>query len=75
MPDELQVQQQHDEILESGNTPEEVCGGSPELRQEVRQRWKRMRLLEAELEVLFPTSGPGSDNINPVPSSAGAALP
>jgi serine/threonine-protein kinase len=58
MPDDPRLQQLLDEILDSGRTPEEVCGACPELLPEVRQRWLRMRLVEAELEALFPTPTP-----------------
>jgi serine/threonine-protein kinase len=75
MADEFQVQQLLDEILESGSSPEEICAASPELLPEVRERWKQMRLIEAELEALFPSSGPGSDAVNSAPLPAGTALP
>jgi serine/threonine-protein kinase len=52
--DESRVEQLLDEILDSGCTPEEVCGDGSELLPEVRQRWQRVCALEAELDVLFP---------------------
>jgi serine/threonine-protein kinase len=55
MADEPQVQQLLDELLDSECTPEEVCAACPELLPEVRRRWRQMRLVEAELEALFPT--------------------
>src|SRR6516162_7257576 len=48
------VEQLLDEICESGSTPEEVCRACPELLPEVRRRWLEMRILDAELDVLFP---------------------
>ena len=58
MADEPRVQQLLDEILDSECTPEEVCGDWPELLPEVRKRWRQMRIVEAELDALFPTTGP-----------------
>ena len=55
MSDELRVQQLLDEILDSERTPEEVCADCPELLAEVRRRWQQMRLVEAELNAMFPT--------------------
>src|SRR5262249_62105787 len=51
------VQQLLDEISDSGCTPEEVCLDCPELLPEVRRRWLQMRIVEAELDALFPTAG------------------
>src|SRR5262245_1733152 len=42
------------QLLESNVTPEEVCGDSPELLPEVRDRWQRVRRLRGELDALFP---------------------
>ena len=63
MADDPRVQQLLDEISDSGCSPEEVCGACPELLPEVRQRWRQMRLVEAELNAMFPTPGgsPGAD--------------
>ena len=59
MADEPRVQQLLDEILDSERTPEEVCGTWPELLPEVRKRWQADgRIVEAELDALFPTTGP-----------------
>jgi serine/threonine-protein kinase len=60
MADKLRVQRLLDEILESERSPEEVCGDCPELLPEVRRRLYQMRLVEAELDALFPTSGTDS---------------
>ena len=46
-----------EEILESHRTPEEVCQACPELLTEVRDRLRRLRELEAEVDSLFPTTG------------------
>ena len=53
-----QVMRLLEEILESGGTPEEVCGDAPELLWEVRQRLKQCREVDAEIEAMFPASGP-----------------
>src|SRR5262249_55965915 len=63
------------EISESGRTLEEVCGACPELLPEVRRRWGQMRAVEAELDALFPTSGPDPDAEIPAPWHAGGDLP
>jgi eukaryotic-like serine/threonine-protein kinase len=74
--DHPRVQQLLDELLDSGCTPEEVCGDCPELLPEVR-RWQQMCAVEAELDALFPTTGPepGSDGDTRVPWHMGAGLP
>src|SRR6266478_2746666 len=61
MSDPSRVQQLVDEIFDSERTPEEVCADCPELLSEVRQRWLRMRLVEAELTAMFPTPEPRGD--------------
>ena len=55
------VQRLLDEISSSAGTPEEVCATCPELLPEVRWRWRRMRVVEAELDAMFPTSEPDSN--------------
>ena len=75
MAAESRVQQLLDEISDSGRTPEEVCGACPELLPEVRRRWQQMRIVEAELDALFPAPGPGPDADTPPSGHAGADLP
>ena len=53
-------------ILDTGKSPEEVCQGDPELLAQVRARLQYVRLLEAKLDVLLPSSS-GQD--------AGTAVP
>jgi serine/threonine-protein kinase len=55
MDEEARVQQLLDEILDSQRKPEEVCAACPELLPEVRQRWRQVCTVEAEIEALFPT--------------------
>jgi serine/threonine-protein kinase len=52
------VQQLLEEIIDSGRSPEEVCGDCPELLPELRLRWLQVRLVEAELDALFPKPAP-----------------
>src|SRR5262245_7938668 len=56
-----QVQRLLDEIYELGKTPEEVCRDCPELLPEVRQRWRQIQLIDAQVGKLFPGLGTGSD--------------
>jgi tetratricopeptide (TPR) repeat protein len=43
-------------ILDTGKSPEEVCQGDLELLAEVQARLRSLRLLEAKLDVLLPSS-------------------
>ena len=56
MTDDPRVQQLLDELLESDSSPELVCRSCPELLPIVRERWRQMRRLRAELDNLFPPS-------------------
>jgi tetratricopeptide (TPR) repeat protein len=73
--DQQRVEQLLDEILDSGCTPEVACSDCPELLMEVRQRWLRMRAVEAELDALFPNSEISPDAETPAPWRPGATLP
>jgi eukaryotic-like serine/threonine-protein kinase len=61
MPDDPRVEELLEKLLESGDTPEEVCRAFPELLPEVRARWQRLRAVEAEVDELFPESTPHDD--------------
>ena len=61
-----------DELLDSHCTPEEVCGSCPELLLEVRQRWRQMCRVQAELDALFPPPPAASP---PALLPEGTALP
>src|SRR5262245_58584159 len=57
MTDDPRVQQLLDQLLDSHATPEEVCRSCPELLCTVRDRWRQMRRLRADLDALFPPAG------------------
>src|SRR5262249_4253650 len=73
MTSEARVRELLEQILESGSAPEEACASSPELLFEVQQQLKRLRSVENQLEELFPSScpvsddGTGSQSRSPVP--------
>jgi serine/threonine-protein kinase len=73
--EETRVQRLLDELLDSGSTPEAVCGDCPELLPEVRRRWQQMCAVEAQLDAMFPTPGPDLDTGASVLWHAGADLP
>jgi eukaryotic-like serine/threonine-protein kinase len=73
--DDPRVQELLDEISDSGSSPEEICADCPELLPGVRRRWLQMRIVEAELDALFPTTGPHPDAETSAPWHAGAELP
>jgi serine/threonine-protein kinase len=75
MAAESLVQQLLDEIVDSGRTPEEVCGTCAELLPEVRRRRRQMCAVEAELDALFPLPGHGPDADTPPYLHAGVDLP
>jgi len=73
--DDPRLQELLDEISDSGRMPEEVCGACPELLPEVRRLWLEMRIVEAQLDALFPMPAPAPDAETPVPWPADAELP
>src|SRR5437588_526099 len=74
MPDDPRVQQLLDELLDSGATPDEVCGSCPELLPQVRERWRQMCRARAELDAMFPPM-PDTGVSLPAPAPEGAPLP
>jgi serine/threonine-protein kinase len=56
MTDNPRVQQLLEQLQDSNATPEEVCASCPELLPVVRQRWRRMCRVLADLNALFPLS-------------------
>jgi serine/threonine-protein kinase len=59
------------ELLETGSTPEHVCRPCPELLEQVRAGWLRLRFLDNQLGELFPDSARFHQTI---PSGASPAL-
>ncbi len=60
MSEEPRVLELIEQILDSEATPEDVCRSCPELLPQVRARLHRLRALEGDVEVLFPSTTPGS---------------
>src|SRR6516162_7624223 len=58
-----------EEMLDLGQTPEEVCRDCPELLSEVRQRWKEFCRIDAEVGALLPEQGTPADSVPIVPVS------
>src|SRR6266852_3034157 len=56
MPNNPRVEELLEELLDSSDTPEEVCRECPELLTQVRAGLQRLRALEAEVGALFPAS-------------------
>jgi serine/threonine-protein kinase len=56
MSDDAQIQSLLDELLDPHKTPEIVCAACPELLPAIRKRWRQMRRLRADLDLLFPAS-------------------
>ena len=74
MADGVRVRELVDELIESGRTPEEVCGDDPELLSDVRDRFRRVSDVRAELEAWFPSSSQPEAGTQPTPSDL-PALP
>jgi serine/threonine-protein kinase len=70
MADDPRVQLLLDELLDSNATPDEVCASSPELLPVVRDRWRQMCRVRADLDALFP-----SPDEPPTPPKEDAELP
>jgi len=56
MTDDPRVDQLLEELLESGGSPEEACRACPELLPAVSAGLQQLRLLELEVDALFPPS-------------------
>src|SRR6516164_4501928 len=70
MTDDPRVQQLLDELLAAQTSPEMVCASCPELLPVVRDRWRQMCRVRADLDALFPPC----DEPTPEPSER-MALP
>jgi hypothetical protein len=55
MTDDPRIQQLLDELLAARSTPEVVCEPCPELLPAVRNRWRQICRLRADLNALFPS--------------------
>ena len=76
MPDDPRVQQLLDEMLDSGSTPEQVCGSCAELLPVVRDRWRQMCQTRAELDAIFPPRlDPGEGPPAPLPAAPLPSVP
>src|SRR5262249_37234410 len=62
------------QLLDSGSTPEVACRDCPELLPVVRDRWRRVCRLQADLDALFPTPAETDSGPSATPP-AGTALP
>ncbi len=60
MADEQRIRQLLEEVMESGRTPEGACANDPDLLPEVRDRWRRIQDVQAQLDTMFPTPDPAS---------------
>lgn len=73
MPNSNRIDELIEEILESDRAIEEVCADCPELLDEVRERLRRLRSVEAQFESLFPSPAkathlrPSADQPGPQP--------
>jgi len=61
LPEDSRIRDLLEEALDSNSSPEEVCRDYPELLPEVRAEWERVRIVEAEIDALFPKSGTGPE--------------
>ncbi|MFT3882408.1 MAG: protein kinase [Gemmatales bacterium] len=65
MIDNTRVQQLLDEALDNDRTPAEVCAEYPELLPEVYERWRKIRRLQEDVDLLFPSSTEIQGNNSP----------
>ena len=70
MSSDPRVERLLEQILDSQATPEEVCRDEPQLLWEVRERWQQVRRVEAQINEMFPPTGP-----IPLSYSAGSRPP
>lgn len=57
MTDDPRISKLLEEVLDSHRTPESVCAAHPELLAEVRERFEKCRMVNFEIEALFPPPG------------------
>ena len=75
MDGDPRVRQLLEELLDSEQTPEEVCRHCPELLPEVHRRWQRKRACDAQLDALFLAPEPHSPFGSPSSTPSSAELP
>jgi serine/threonine-protein kinase len=77
MSEDPRIEQLLDELLDAHATPEEVCAACPELLPAVRNRWRQLRFLQADLDALFPPDDPNLQPGDPpvAPLRGGLELP
>src|SRR3954453_20686009 len=56
MSDDPRIARLLEQVLNSDRAPESVCSDYPELLAEVRERYERCRLVNEQIEALFPPS-------------------
>jgi serine/threonine-protein kinase len=52
------------EIIDTDQSPEEVCANCPELLFEVQKQWKRFRRMDSQIEAMFPSSESTSGRVS-----------
>jgi serine/threonine-protein kinase len=72
MVDRSLVQRLLERLQESDRSIEEVCAEHPDLLPEVRRQWRLLQDVQADLDALFPMSGPV--DVEPA-ASQGSVLP
>lgn len=56
MPEEELIRQLLQEMIVSDRPLEEVCRDHPEVAAEVRKQWERVRVVQEQIDALFPSS-------------------
>src|SRR4051794_21213454 len=69
------VEQLLEQILESKRSPQEVCGDAPDLLWDVTERLQQVQRVEAQLDAIFPPSGPIPAYFGAVPHRPDPRLP
>ena len=69
------VQELLEELLNSEGTPEEVCCARPELLPQVQEGWLRLRVLQTQIDLLFPTPETAPEAATARPGSTTSGLP
>lgn len=62
LPDESRIRALLEKILETGSSPEQISGGDENLERVLRERLRRARDIEAQMEAMFPTPKSGGDS-------------